>query len=47
MTEKEFLVKVDELYESYKKTNQGDADAIFFEQDLYELVIEYKEGEEL
>lgn len=44
MLSNEFLTRLDELYEAYLKTNQGDVDTEFLKDDLLDLLLEYKKG---
>lgn len=45
MSEQEFLMRLDELYKNYASTNKGNVDAELFKEELYELVLLFKEGD--
>lgn len=45
MSESEFLLKLDELYRKYGSANMGNVDAELFKDELYELVLLFKDGD--
>jgi hypothetical protein len=45
MSEQEFLLKLDELYRMYGAENMENVDAELFKEDLYELVLLFKDGD--
>lgn len=45
MSEQEFLERVDELYKQYVSEGRGNVAAEIFKEDLYELVLLFKEGD--
>ncbi|WP_369354251.1 hypothetical protein [Lysinibacillus capsici] len=46
MNEKDFLQRVDELYKKYAESQQGEIEAFLLKEELYELLLTYKDGDE-
>lgn len=46
MNEKDFLQQLDELYKKYAESNKGEIEAFLLKEELYELLLTYKEGDD-
>jgi hypothetical protein len=46
VSEQEFLKRLGELYKQYESSKQGNIDAELFKEELYELVLLFKDGDE-